>query len=299
MDGAMFDRLARIVSGVTRRGVLRALIFAATAIRLTPVRIARAELEGVVVLGGECSSAGECRQQDMQAEAICADNGFTADGALNCCVENGCCVSDADCCGDLRCAPTGDVCSVCRMPPFPTRSRGQLCASDDECIPSVICTVACIDDRCTCPDLPEQAAADGSPALPDVPDPVTALAAAENLSLLEVTGQLEGLYDLLHPDARAVVPLAAVRGWYEIASPSRGASVAEVVKVRFIPWTWQVTGQMYPETAEVAFRQTLANGRVIRDEVRLVKNGQGEWGWFFGRDREFVEEQIERYGVTP
>jgi hypothetical protein len=30
--------------------------------------------------------------------------------------------------------------------------------------------------------------------------------------------------------------------------------------------------------------------------VRLVKDPFGNWSWFFGRDRAFVEEQIIRYG---
>lgn len=295
MKRSAFDRLTNVFSNLSRRDIGRALLFAATAVPLTPVRIARAELKGVVVLGGACTVSTECRQGDMQAEAICADNGFTADGALNCCVESGCCISDADCCGDLRCAPTGDVCSVCRMPPFPTRSRDQLCASDDECIPSVVCTVACTNGRCGCGDLPEQPM-DGAPTLPDLPDVDTSLAAAEELSRLEASSQIESVYDLLHPNAKAIVPFAVVAGWYADASPARGASPADALKIRFIPWTWEVTGQTYPNTAEFAYRQTLADGTTIRDEVRLVKSDNGVWRWFFGRDRDFVEEQIAQYG---
>lgn len=298
MRSSTFDRLTKLFasSSPSRRGLLRAVIFAATAIRLTPVRIARAELEGVVVLGGECTTAAECQAIDMQAKARCADNGFTSDGELNCCVESGCCVSDADCCGDLRCAPTGDVCSVCRMPLFPTRTIGQVCASVQECIPSVVCTVECRDDQCACTGQPAPDPAESHPNLPPIPDSETALGAARQLSLLETSGQLDGLYDRLHPDAKVIVPLSAVRGWYEHDSPARGASIAEMVKVRMIPWTWEVNGRLYPQTAEVAFRQTLADGTELRDEVRLVKDSRGEWGWFFGRDRDFVEEQIARYG---
>ena len=67
------------------------------------------------------------------------------------------------------------------------------------------------------------------------------------------------------------------------------------MKVRFIPWTWDVTGQTYPDTAEVAFRQSAADGAVVRGEVRLVKDEHGNWSWFFGRDRAFVDEQIARF----
>jgi hypothetical protein len=296
MDDTAFDRLSKFVARLSRRDLARALRFVATAVLLTPVRIARAELEGVVVLGGACSSGLECRQQEMQAEAICADNGFASDGALNCCVERGCCGTDADCCGDLRCAPTGDVCSVCRRPPFATRGMGQRCASDNDCIASVVCDVACLKTRCACRDDGELSGTPERADLPDIPATDAALAAAEVLSRLEVTGQFADLYDQMHPDAQAVIPVAAVTGWYENESPLRGAAPAEATKVRFIPWMWDVTGKTYPETADVAFRQRLADGTVIRAELRLVQDDHGEWRWFFGRDRAFVEKQIARYG---
>jgi hypothetical protein len=296
MDGSTFDRLTKLLSRLSRRDVARAIVFAATAVPLTPVRIARAELPGVVVLGGECSTSTVCRQQDMQAESVCADNGFTADGALNCCVESGCCVSDVDCCGDLRCAPTGDVCSVCLQPPFPTRGIGQICASDDECVHSVVCEVGCLDARCVCQDDPDAVSAVDLGQIPPIPDSVTALAAAEDLSRLEVTGQAAELYALLHPDAREIIPESAIAGWYESEFPHAGEPAAKAVKVRFTSWTWAVNGKTYPVTAEVALRQHLADGAVVRDEVRLVKDGAGVWRWFFGRDRDFVEEQIARFG---
>ena len=57
-----------------------------------------------------------------------------------------------------------------------------------------------------------------------------------------------------------------------------------------------MTGKTYPETAEIAFTQNLARRKSVRDEVRLVKDRDGKWRWFFGRDRAFVEEQIATFG---
>jgi probable HAF family extracellular repeat protein len=118
---------------------------------------------------------------------------------------------------------------------------------------------------------------------------------AEELSLLEATGASDALYDRMHPDAKAIVPREAVVGWFAEASSTVGASKAEAKKVRFVPWTWAVNGKTYPDAAEVAYTQQLADGTVVRDEVRLVKDFEGNWGWFFGRDRAFVEEQIARF----
>src|SRR5699024_5746374 len=51
----------------------------------------------------------------------------------------------------------------------------------------------------------------------------------------------------------------------------------------------------YPYTAEVSFTQPFADGSVATDVVRLVQDHNGEWRWFFGRSREFVDQQIARY----
>jgi hypothetical protein len=204
-------------------------------------------------------------------------------------------MSDADCCGTKRCAPTGDVCSGCAEPPFPTRQQGQLCADDSECVFSVTCQIACIDTRCTCLGEQPNQGASGRPPFPDIPDAETSLSAAEAFSALEATGQFDALYDRLHLDAQRVIPREAVVGWYQAEFAPLGPAPATAFKVRFIPWTWEVTGQTYPNTAEVAYAQGFADGSVVRDEVRLVKGWQGEWSWFFGRDRAFVEEQIARF----
>lgn len=296
MHPSTFDHLTRRLSTLSRRDLTKALLFAATAIRLTPVRIVQAQDNGAVPPGGACAERFECQQDPMRGEAICADNGFTSDGDLNCCANDGCCASDADCCGDLRCAPTGDVCSICRQPPFPTRLLGQACDSDDDCLASVTCTVGCVSQRCTCLDGSSAATPPAEPPLPLIPDAESAMAFAEWLSLLENGERYDILYRTLHPDAQSLIPPRVITRWYRRESATRGAEQAEAVKVRFIPWTWQVTGTTYPETAEIAFRQELADGTLLRDEVRLVKDQWGNWRWFFGRDRAFVEEQIARHG---
>jgi hypothetical protein len=89
--------------------------------------------------------------------------------------------------------------------------------------------------------------------------------AVEELSVLEASGAFDALYDRLHPDAQAIIPREVVVGWFTDASPALGASAAEPKKIRFIPWTWEVTGKTYRETADIAFTQTLANGSTVRD----------------------------------
>lgn len=120
------------------------------------------------------------------------------------------------------------------------------------------------------------------------------------LSELEATGNINALYDRIHPDARAEIPRAAVIGWFENEFVPLGPGVSTVIDVRFVSWTWQVTGQTYPYTAEVSFTQPFRNGSVVEDVVRLVEDRNGEWRWFFGRSREFVDDQIAKYApVLP
>ncbi len=290
MDDRLIDDLARLAARTGRRRLLQGFALALVGLRFQPAQMQARGQDGVA-LGGVCLTSEECRQQEMQGEAVCADNGFGPAESTHCCAESGCCGSDADCCGARRCAPTGDVCSVCSLPPFPTRYVGEICISDDECVQSVVGKIVCIEDRC--------AFLDGrvvSPR-PERLDPEAALAAAEHLSRLEADGAFDALYDRMHPDAQAIVPRAVVVGWYRDSFAPRGPEPAEAIKVRFVDWSWPVTGETYPETAEVAYRQAFADRSVVRDEVRLVRTEADSWAWFFGRDRAFVDDQIARYGT--
>lgn len=126
------------------------------------------------------------------------------------------------------------------------------------------------------------------------------MAAAEYLSSLEASDHIPSLYELfsyIHPDAAEVVPRGAMIGWYQADFQSRGPEVAEAYDVTWLDsWTWDVTGKSYSEVTEVSFTQKFANGETINDVVRL-KYHKGAWRWWFGRDAEFVEEQIHRFSL--
>lgn len=121
---------------------------------------------------------------------------------------------------------------------------------------------------------------------------------AYDLSVLEAEGDFNTLYDLIHPDAHAIIPRSAVIGWYQNEFALMGVAPAVITGVQFVSWTWAVNGVTYPYTAEVSFEQVRADGTWIVDVVRLVQDQYGTWRWFFGRSQEFVAEQIERY-VQP
>ena len=114
---------------------------------------------------------------------------------------------------------------------------------------------------------------------------------AVSQSRLETTGNIYALYRQMHSDSRTEVPLYAIQAWYDREFLPLGPEVLAPTGVRFVDWTWDVTGVTYPGTAEVSFTQRYADGSVVEDAVRLVQE-DGVWRWFFGRSREFLDEQI-------
>lgn len=117
--------------------------------------------------------------------------------------------------------------------------------------------------------------------------------AAIELSRLESSGSWSDLYALMHPDAQAIIPIAAVTGWYANEYGPQGPGLITVKGSQRVSWTWEVTGETYAAT-EVSVHQSFADGRVVEDVVRLVWTGS-RWGWFFGRNADFVQDQIAKY----
>lgn len=126
------------------------------------------------------------------------------------------------------------------------------------------------------------------------------MAAAEYLSSLESSDHIPALYqlyDFIHPDAAEVVPRGTVIGWYQAEFLPRGPQTATAYDVTWLDnWTWDVTGSTYSDVAEVSFTQPFAEVGVIYDVVRL-KFHDGAWRWWFGRDADFVKEQIHRFSL--
>lgn len=122
-----------------------------------------------------------------------------------------------------------------------------------------------------------------------------AAAAVTRYSQLESSGEFDLLYSAMHPDAQVIIPPEAVIGWYENEFAPRGPGDARVFSVLIVPWVWEVTGTMYPNTAVVVYRQPFADGSVVEGTVPLVQDESGNWRWFFGKTREFVDQQIAVY----
>lgn len=136
------------------------------------------------------------------------------------------------------------------------------------------------------------------------PEPLTEDPAAEGaeraaieLSQLEASRDFDGLYDTMHPDAQAIIPREVVVGWYGDDLASKDAGELTVTAVRFVDWTWDVNGVTYANSAEIDFVQPYFENGVQTDVTSTVRLAEvdGQWRWFFGPSREFVDAQIEEY----
>jgi predicted metalloprotease len=130
-------------------------------------------------------------------------------------------------------------------------------------------------------------------------DIVDATARAKQIFRLADQERYNAMYDLIHPDAHAVVPrVVAVNTFQELYALAE-AGRAEVVDVSIGSWTWGVTGQTYDYTAIVEFEQPFVeNGeeKMLQDTMYLVQADPGDWRWFFGGTRNFVDLAIETFG---
>lgn len=130
-------------------------------------------------------------------------------------------------------------------------------------------------------------------------DIADATARAKEIFRLADQKKFNAMYDLIHPDAHAVVPrVVAVNTFKELYALAE-AGQSEVVAVRMESWTWGVTGVTYDYAAAVDFEQPYTeNGeeKLLEDTMYLVQSDDGEWRWFFGGTREFVNLAIETFG---
>lgn len=297
VDGMQFDKLARAVARHDRRRVLSAVIGVLGGTVAMSSVLTNVQAQGNAAQGEMCTAENDCEQsiQGMctRGSRTCEFNGFVSDGPLTCC-GGGCCTTDADCCGEMRCISAYEAGTICMQTPLSTQNPGEICVTNADCAYWPGCNAECVDQRCQC----DERLAHLNPyptERPLVSDDDAAFQAAELIAGLELRGDIYALYRSMHPDAQALIPQDVVMGWYRNEFLHFGEPAPRAVKIRFKPWVWEVTGQTYPQTAEVATKQVLADGTEVWDEVRLAKDENGNWCWFFGRTRSFVVEQLERF----
>lgn len=129
---------------------------------------------------------------------------------------------------------------------------------------------------------------------------------------VEMLGRLESwraypaLYQLLHPDAQTQVSFPALACWYAAQFGLPDEPLVNLVfgnhvdEVAFGPWTWAVTGETYPDAAEVAYTTkvgTIAAAEDIASTMHLVAS-EGQWRWFFGTNQEGLAALPTNCGLT-
>jgi predicted metalloprotease len=126
--------------------------------------------------------------------------------------------------------------------------------------------------------------------------------AARNILTLAGSRDFNSMYDLMHPDSKAVAPRSAVVGLFDAAYSQSQAGVPQVISIEIVDYTWPVTGQTYSPAAKVTFVQPIIdqNGQqtFVQDSIYLAPDANGTWGWFFGNSAEMVQSAIDTYGNT-
>lgn len=147
VDDQRFDRFTRILAtAASRRNGLRAIAGAAALALFRDATLRASASHATLGPGDACRKSSQCVAAD--APLVCADNGFTYDGPLNCCTYEGSrCGFDEACCGTAVCLN-----GYCASPPD-YRGQGQLCQNSSQCVAAdtaLVCDyVAHTDDyRC-------------------------------------------------------------------------------------------------------------------------------------------------------
>jgi predicted metalloprotease len=130
-------------------------------------------------------------------------------------------------------------------------------------------------------------------------DIAAATARAKQIFRLANQERYNAMYDLIHPDAHAVVPRVVAVNTFQELYALADVGRAEITEVTMGPWTWGVTGQTYDSAAHVDFEQPFVEDgeeKILQDTMYLVEGESGDWRWFFGGTPEFVELAIETFG---
>ncbi len=126
-----------------------------------------------------------------------------------------------------------------------------------------------------------------------------AASAARDILQMAADRNFNAMYDKMHPDAMAIVPRAAAVGAFTDIYQQAQAGQAQIVGVQLVSWTWPVTGKSYPVAAKVDFVQPYVDPQKgeqwLHDSMFLVPS-DGDWRWFFGSSKQFVDQTIAKYG---
>lgn len=146
-------------------------------------------------------------------------------------------------------------------------------------------------------------AAIGQSSASDSKDQDEATFTAQEILRLAYERKFNAMYDRIHPDAHAEVPRAVAVAVFEQVYAETDAGLGEVQSARTVSdWTWGVTGKTYPTAIQVLFHQPYkdehGDQQILSDSMYLVK-AEGEWRWFFGSSRQYVDAAIKQYGNPP
>jgi predicted metalloprotease len=115
---------------------------------------------------------------------------------------------------------------------------------------------------------------------------------------LAAAGDYNTMYDMMHPDAQAVVDRSVALNLFSDVYSQALPAEAQIVSMDFGSWTWPVNGQTYPEAAAVTYVMPVRNeaGEATWvEDIMYLATEQGAWYWFLGSSQEFIDQINAQY----
>jgi len=109
----------------------------------------------------------------------------------------------------------------------------------------------------------------------------SAMSAAIELSRMRESGEIFEIYDRMLPDARNEFPRQAFLNWVESGALAIPLDDPVIDGAVIADWTWDVTGEVFEDTAIVSYSQAVErNGVVVEEQGDWVFVNYGErWRW--------------------
>lgn len=143
----------------------------------------------------------------------------------------------------------------------------------------------------------------GPAAAQSVPDDRTdsAISTAIELSRMRESGEIFEIYDRMLPDARNAFPRQAFLNWVESGGMAIPIDDPVIDGAVIADWTWDVSGEMFEDTAIVSYTQSVErNGVVVQERGDWIFVNYGErWRWVPSLLQPEIAELVDGLASEP
>jgi len=143
----------------------------------------------------------------------------------------------------------------------------------------------------------------GSAAAQSTPGDRTesAISTAIELSRMRESGEIFEIYDRILPDARNALPRQAFLNWVESGGMAIPVDDPVIDGAVIADWTWDVTGEVFEDSAIVSYTQAVErNGVVVEERGDWIFVNYGErWRWIPSLLQAEIAELVDNLASEP